>query len=62
MPHAATSMIAAKLIAEGRARVATEAEANEFHQGHREGKARHDRRALQRALNSYVCDLVPLKE
>ena len=25
-------------------------------------KARHDQRALQRALNSYVCDLVPLKE
>ena len=24
--------------------------------------ARHDRRALQQALNSYVCDLVPLKE
>ena len=30
--------------------------------GYLDDKARHDRRALQRALNSYVCDLVPFQE
>jgi hypothetical protein len=30
--------------------------------GYLDDKAWHDRRALQRALNSYVCDLVPLEE
>jgi len=46
--------IAAKLIAEGRARVATEEEANEFHQGHREGKARHDREEDARRVQVVV--------
>jgi hypothetical protein len=30
--------------------------------GYLDDKARHDRRAVQRALESYVCDLVPFKE
>ena len=30
--------------------------------GYLDDKARHDRRAVQRALEFYVCDLVPFKE
>ena len=30
--------------------------------GYLHDKARHDRRAVQRALESYVCDLVPFEE
>ena len=30
--------------------------------GYLDEKARHDRRAVKRALDSYVCDLVPFKE
>jgi hypothetical protein len=30
--------------------------------GYLDEKGRHDRRAVQRALGFYVCDLVPLKE
>jgi hypothetical protein len=51
--------IAAKLIAEGRARVATEAEATEFHQANREGKARHDREEDARRVQVVV---IPSRE
>jgi hypothetical protein len=30
--------------------------------GYLDDRARHDRRAVERALGSYVCDLVPLQE
>jgi len=38
----ATRAIAAKLIAEERARVATEEEAREFHEAHREARTAHE--------------------
>ncbi len=46
--------IAARLIAEGRARVASDEEANEFHEAHRESKERIDNEEAARRLQVMV--------
>jgi hypothetical protein len=46
--------VAAKLIAEGRARVATEDEANEFREAHREARLRYEQDEAARRLQVTV--------
>ncbi|MDQ1469178.1 MAG: hypothetical protein QOJ99_658 [Bryobacterales bacterium] len=46
--------IAAKLIAEGRARVATDEETEEFHEGHREAKRRYELEEAARRVQVMV--------
>jgi crotonobetainyl-CoA:carnitine CoA-transferase CaiB-like acyl-CoA transferase len=51
--------IAAKLMAEGRARVASDEEAREFHQGVQEALAKHDEEEVARRVEVMV---VPTRE
>jgi hypothetical protein len=46
--------IAAKLIAEGRARVATEEESAQFHEGHREAKRQYEMEEAARRVQVMV--------
>lgn len=46
--------IGARLIAEGRARVASDEETVEFREGHREAKSRHDREDAARRIQVMV--------
>ena len=46
--------IAARLIAEGRGRAASENEAEDFRAGHREAKSRHDREEAARRIQVMV--------
>jgi len=54
--------IAAKLIAEVRARVATEEEAREFHQGNREARALHEQEEAARRVQVMVIPSSELKK
>ena len=54
--------VAAKLIAEMRARVATDEEAFEFHEGHREAKERIDREEAARRLQVMVIPAQDFKQ
>ncbi len=54
--------IAAKLIAEGRARVATEDEAAEFHQRNKDARLRHEREESAKRVQVMVIPSAELKE
>lgn len=50
----AQRLTAARLIVEGRARIATDGESAEFHESHRAAKAQHDREAAAQRLQVIV--------
>ena len=54
--------IAARLIAEGRARVATAEEADAFREGHREAKVKHDQQEAARRIQVMVIPQQDLKK
>ncbi|HWE52421.1 MAG TPA: hypothetical protein VG273_21675 [Bryobacteraceae bacterium] len=54
--------IAARLIAEGRARVATPEEAEEFHETHREARLKHEQQESARRIQVMVIPQQELKK
>jgi hypothetical protein len=54
--------IAAKLIAEGRARVATDEEAAEFNKGNKDARLRHEREESAKRIQVMVIPSAELKE
>ena len=54
--------VAARLIAEGRARVATPVEAEEFREGHREAKAKHEQQEAARRVQVVMIPQQDLKK